>query len=171
MALVKKIVEALIELDLQRGGWVVKKLAGEKLLKDIFEVFEFPKGVSAKDFVENIEGKIHVHENLLSERIIYGYTIIDSLRAILELPGNEFIKIYGSTTDRALVFANVSMGRSPLVAIKVTPLRPAIVVLHNITQVDEIGIKIAEKEGIPVVTTILPLDEIKKRINGLLERA
>ena len=40
----------------------------------------------------------------------------------------DLVKAYGMTTDRALIFTNVSSGRSPMVAIKVTNLKPSLVV-------------------------------------------
>jgi putative transcriptional regulator len=81
------------------------------------------------------------------------------------LPANEFIKIYGSTTERALIFTNVSMGRSPMVAIRVTELKPSIAVLHNTTEVDKVAKRISEIERVPLVTTLLSVDEIKKRLS------
>ena len=49
------------------------------------------------------------------------------------------------------------MGRSPLVAIKVTKPKPAMVVLHgiNINSVDKIAIKIAASEKIMLVVSKL----------------
>jgi putative transcriptional regulator len=80
------------------------------------------------------------------------------------LPAEEFIQIYGTSTERALLFTNVSMGRSPMVAIRVTKLKPNLVVLHNVVDVDRLAVKIAEIEKIPLVTTVLPMDEIKRRL-------
>ncbi len=104
---------------------------------------------------------------MLKNKRVYSTTIVDSMRAILELPANEFIKIYGSTTERALIFTNVTMGRSPMVAIRVTELKPSVVVLHNVVEVDKIAKKISEVEKVPLVSTLLPIDEIKKRIKEI----
>ncbi|MFH0986578.1 MAG: transcriptional regulator, partial [Candidatus Micrarchaeota archaeon] len=82
-------------------------------------------------------------------------------------PADEFIKIYGTTTERALIFDQVSMGRSPMVAIRVTKLKPSIVILHNVSEVDKVALKIAEVENIPLATTALSIEEIKKRVKAL----
>ena len=81
---------------------------------------------------------------------------------ILELPYESFIKIYSGTSERALVFLHVSTGRSPMIAVRVTPIKPAVIILHDITEVDKLAIKIAESEGIPLLTTKMSRDEIRK---------
>jgi putative transcriptional regulator len=160
--IIKRFINAIVELDNKKGGWTVKKLQlPEKT--DVYQLFEFPEPIKSVNFVKKIEGKIVTNEDVLKESKIYGYTIIDALRAILELPADEFIKIYGSTTERALIFTNISMGRSPLIAIRVTKLKPTMVVLHNIQEIDKLAIKISELERIPLITTLLPIDEIKKK--------
>ncbi len=162
-SIIKRFVNAIIEIDRQKGGWVYKKLQLQKP-SEVFDVEDFSKSMKSKDFVKSIEGRIISNEAVLKKTKIYGFTIVDSIRAILELPADEFIKIYGNTTERALIFTNVSMGRSPLIAIRVTKLKPTMVVLHNISEVDKVALKISEVEKIPLVTTVLPLDEIKRRM-------
>jgi putative transcriptional regulator len=83
--------------------------------------------------------------------MIYGYTVIDSIKAILEMDSEDFLKLYGWTTERALVFTKVTYGRSPMVAIKVKGLKPSLVVLHGPEIMDPVAIKIAEIEKIPLV--------------------
>jgi len=163
IGIIKRFVDAICELDKQKGGWIVKKLQTPERT-EVYQLFDFEAAQSAVDFVKKIEGKIITNEEILKGKRLFGYTIVDSLRAILELPADEFIKIYGTTTERALIFTNVSMGRSPMVAIKVTKLKPNIVVMHNLPDVDKLAIKISEIEKIPLVTTALPIDEIKKRL-------
>jgi putative transcriptional regulator len=165
---VKRFIAAIIEVDRQRGGWVSKKFQIDEKKPDVYEINDFSKPISAMDFCKKIEAKIITNENILKEQKVYSYTIVDSMRAILELPANEFIKIYGSTTERALLFTNVSMGRSPMVAIRVTGLKPSVVVMQNAAEIDKVAIRISEIEGIPVVTTLLPVDEIKKRVADLI---
>jgi putative transcriptional regulator len=164
IAIIRRFVDAICELDKQKGSWTVKKLQlPEKT--EIYQLFDFAAEQSATDFIKKIEGKIITNEETLKGKKLFGYTIVDSLRAILELPAEEFIKIYGTTTERALIFTNVSMGRSPMVAIKVTKLKPNIVVMHNLSEVDKLAVKISEIEKIPIITTALPIDEIKKRLS------
>jgi len=117
------------------------------------------------DFVEKINAKVLTNKRKLKTTRIYGVTFVDSLRAILELPADEFIKIYGSTTERALIFTNVSMGRSPMVAIRVTKLKPSVVILHNVTELDPLAIKLSEIEGVPLATTLLPMQELRNKLH------
>jgi putative transcriptional regulator len=163
IGIIKRFVSAIVEIDNQKGGWIVKKLQPPERA-EIYQLFDFEAAQEAIDFVKKIEGKIVTNEEVLKSKKVYGYTIVDSLRAIMELPADEFIGIYGTTTERAVIFTNVSMGRSSLVAIRVTKLKPSIVVLHGVSEVDKVAIKISEVEKIPIVTTVLPIDEIKKRL-------
>ncbi len=164
IAIIRRFVDAICDLDKAKGSWTVKKLQLPERT-EIYQLFDFAAEQSATDFVKKIEGKVITNEETLKGKKLFGYTIVDSLRAILELPAEEFIKIYGTTTERALLFTNVSMGRSPMIAIKVTKLKPNIVVLHNLSEVDKLAVKISEIEKIPIITTALPIDEIKKRLS------
>jgi putative transcriptional regulator len=163
IAVIKRFVDAICELDNRKGGLIAKKFQPSQKT-EIYELFDFEGSQLATDIVKKIEGRIVTNEDLLKSKKIFGYTLVDSLRAILELHAEEFIKIYGTTTERALIFTNVSMGRSPMVAIKVTKLKPAMVVMHNLADVDRVAIKISEVEKIPLITTALSIDEIKKRL-------
>jgi putative transcriptional regulator len=53
-----------------------------------------------------------------------------------------------------------------MVAIRVTKLKPSLVVLHNLSEIDKLALKIADIEKIPLVTTMLPIEEIKRRVAG-----
>jgi putative transcriptional regulator len=123
-------------------------------------VHDFSSAISAEDFAKAIDAKVIVNEELLREKKIYGYTLIDSIKVIMELPYSEFPKLYGQTNERAFVFTEVSTGRSPMVVIRVTPMKPSIVVLHGLQSVDKLAVKIAQKERIPILTTKLDLQKI-----------
>ncbi len=50
---------------------------------------------------------------------VHGYTVVDSIKLILDVPSHEYFKLYGTTTQRAAIFINVKYGRSPpLIALK-----------------------------------------------------
>ncbi|NYZ80142.1 helix-turn-helix domain-containing protein [Candidatus Micrarchaeota archaeon] len=163
VCVIRRFVNAIIEIDRQRGGWVTKKFKTEKV-SDAYELHDFSSPMDAWEFVKRIDGKVLTNEDMMKKAKIYAFTIVDSMKAILDLPANEFIKIYGSTTERALIFTNVSMGRSPMVAIRVTELKPSIVVLHNVSELDKVAKRLSEVERVPLITTLLPVDEIKKRL-------
>lgn len=164
---IQRFINALIEIDQGKGGWTVKRLKEDKEAERPFEIVGLSSPMESEQFVEDIlDGEALTNEEKLQESKVYGSTFIDSLRAIVELPCNEFINIYGSTTERALIFTNVSMGRSPMVAVRVTELKPSLIVLHNLQEVDKIALKISKVEEVPLVRTILPVEEIKERINS-----
>ena len=96
------------------------------------------------------------------DQAIHGYTVINSLNAILQLSSNEFNRIYGWSTERAVVFTNVSTGKSPMVAIRVTPFKPRCVVLQglDIADVHPIVEKMAERDHITVMCTSMDIDKI-----------
>lgn len=159
--MVKKYVNALIAIDLKRGAHVIKSFArpqsSSSLSSAVIDLKEFSEGVPISDFLK----KIHAipTNNYGLDQMIYGYTIIDSLKAITELSYSELIKLYGVTTQRALIFTKVSTGRTPLVAIKLTNLHPGLVVLHGLNSADDIAKRIAEAENIPLAICRLATTE------------
>lgn len=162
---IKKYIEALIRIDEKKGGRVIKSFSSTSysrpISKAIVDIKEFVEGAEILDFCNSINARILIKGRLEK---IYGYTIIDSVRAITELSFSELTKLYGITTQRALIFTNVSTGKGPLIAIKVTNLHPGLVVLHNLEKVDEIAINIAEAEGIPLAMCRL------KSVNEIIEK-
>jgi len=100
----------------------------------------------------------------LAERKLFGYTVVDSLKAILSLSSEDFKKFYGMTAERALVFTGVGTGRSPLVAIKVVGISPGLVVLHGVIEkIDPLAVKIAEQLLLPVAISRL------RRVEDIIE--
>lgn len=164
--MVRRIVDALIESDEEKGSQVLRayERIGGARTDAILDLREFTYPIKARDICRIVKGKVVANEKLLNKNI-YGYTALDSPKAILELNSDEFLKIYGSTSERALVFTKVSSGRSPFIAIRVSSIKPGLVVLHGLRSVDALGIKIAEKEKIPVILSkIESVDELLKEL-------
>ncbi|NYT02295.1 MAG: helix-turn-helix domain-containing protein [Methanosarcinales archaeon] len=166
--IVSKIIDALLKIDELRGCNVLR--AYESMFGDLVGlgavccVCEYSEPVLLSDFISNIEvslicGRTDVHIN--------GYTVIDSLKAILELLPDQFYKIYGRSTARALIFTGVTRGRSPMVAIRVSNLKPGAVILQGLSpsDVDPVAIKIAEVENIPLLTTKISAEELSSTLN------
>jgi putative transcriptional regulator len=162
-AVVGKIVDTILSIDEENGGKNIQKFA--KMLYS--------------DFDEDVIYDMHDYANpvplgLLSgaiactpicgsmDQTIFGYTVVNSLNAILNLSSNEFNRIYGWSTERALIFTNVSTGKSPMVAIRVTPFKPRCVVLQGIeaSKVHPLVAKMAEKDRITVLCTEMSIDKI-----------
>lgn len=165
---VKKMVDAFIELDMQNGSPVISRYNPNFKLDCIIAMDEFPGGVDVGAFIAAISGKNLNPDRVLSKSI-FGYTIVDSLKAILSLGSDDYLKIYGSNTERALIFTNVHYGRSPMVAVRAHPLTPGMVVYVKPEQTDPLAIKLARLEGIPLVTTDLDVDGIVSRMDSLKE--
>ena len=168
IGVIKRLVGALIDIDKNRGGKIAKQLEKDfKPKKEIFDTHEFYSAVKGLDFVKRIAGQCVANPSRLKETKIYGYTLIDSLKVILEVPVHEYMQLYGKTPERALIFRFVENGRSPMIAVKIgrfsTDMKPAIVVLHgdlDVKNVDPIAIKIAESEKIPLIVTSKPVEQI-----------
>ena len=168
IGVVKRFVNSLIQIDEATGGKVVQKfLSGDE--ESFFDVHEFATSVSALDFAKMLDGKVIANEELLSKKKVYGYTLINSIKVILDMPSSEFPKLYGSMSERAFIFTDVSTGRSPMVTIRVSMMKPSLVVFHGMgdRKVDKLALKIAQKEQIPVVTTNMSLEKITEELRKI----
>lgn len=164
---VRKIIEAIVELDKDQGGKILAKYTSMMNPGEgIISISEYPKSVPGPDFVQAIEGRALVAEGHLKDKRIQGYTLIDSIRAIASLSAADYVRVYGWSTERALVFSGIKYGRSPMVAIRVHPMKPAIVVYHKPEEVDKLAYRLAEYENIPLVVTNLALQELEKRLKS-----
>ena len=114
-----------------------------------------------------IEGKVVANPSYLDSVKLFGYTRLDSLRVILEMAPSEYTKLFGSTTERAFIFERVSTGRSPLVVVRIAPIKPKIIVIHNVVNVDKLAIKIAQVEKIPLIVTKLDIDKLYDRLEKI----
>ena len=162
-AVVGKIVDTLLTTDEETGGKHIEKYSTMlfSAVDDdvIYDLHEYGTPVPLKDFSEAIECTLlggSIDQN------IFGYTVVNSLNAIMQLSSDEFNRIYGWSTERALVFTNVSTGKSPMVAIRVTPFKPRCVVLQGIeaTDVHPFVEKMAERDRITVMCTSMDVDKI-----------
>ncbi len=169
IGVIHRFVDAITSIDVSRGGELVKRFAEAEAPQPFFEVLNFQRAVTGEELAKQIKAKAVAGEGKLPALTLYGATVIDSIKVILELPYESFMKIYSTTTQRALVFTNVSTGRSPMVAIRVSPIKPALVVLHGIKpdKVDKLAVRIAESEGIPLLATTSDLGEIQVAIKAM----
>lgn len=161
VAFIKKFALSLIEIDSQRPNPVISKYRDlPDLSSAIIDIAEYSRGVNVRDFCSKIKGE------MLNdfEKTVNGHTVIDSLNAILMLNAYDFYRLFGFTSERALVFTRITSGRSPLVAVRVSSLKPSTVVLHGIEKVDEMAVKIANAEKIPLIRTDLEIREMIERL-------
>ena len=165
---IRKMVDAFIELDIQNGSPVISRYNPNYKLDCIISMEEFPGGIPMDRFIESFGGR-NLNPDRVLTKSVFGYTIVDSIKAILSLGSEDYLKIYGSNTERALIFTNVHFGRSPMIAVRAHPLTPAMVVYVQPEKTDPLAVKLARLEGIPLVPTDLPVEEIVKRMEALRE--
>jgi putative transcriptional regulator len=167
---IKRFVNALFDIDQLKGGLIAQKFREkEKPVSEYFEVHEFARSIALKDFISLVEGKILTNADLVESKKIYGYTLIDSIKVILDMPFSYFQNLYGNVNERVFIFTGVSTGRSPLVVVRVSSSKPSAIVLHNIEpgKVDKLAIKISERERIPMIATNMSVEKIKDALNRI----
>ncbi|MBI0583516.1 MAG: helix-turn-helix domain-containing protein [Methanomassiliicoccus sp.] len=167
IAMIRRMVDGLIDMDEASGCNVLKRYdLGEKH-DCIISINEFRTSITAQEFIELTEAS-PLNRNVPQDRNIHGYTVIDSIKAITSLSSFDYLKIYGWSSERALIFTGVKFGRSPMIAIRAHPLKPGIVAYHRPEHVDELAIKLATLENIPLIKIDLPVAEIVDRLRKLI---
>ena len=166
---IKRIVEAFLNIDEQGGGQISRTFAhvfGTQLPPDVvLEIREFNEPIDGKTICKAVDGEPAANKDLLDQKL-FGYTIIDSYKAVLGLSADDFRRLYGLTTERALVFTGVTTGRSPMVAVKVIGITPGMVIMHGtLREPDALGVKIAELLRVPLIISRLP--SVGELVEGL----
>lgn len=166
IATVRRVVSALMDIDERRGSPTIAKYQVREEGRAIVSMREFPVGITSREFADIVEGEVVWGDRVLDRRL-YGYTLLDSLKVITSLTSFDYLQIYGWSQERALVFMGVEYGRSPMVAIRAHPLKPGMVVYHRPKNVDELAVRLAEIEGIPLVVTEMDVDRMVKVLSRI----
>ena len=165
---IRRFVLALLQIDEEKGSRFIREFA--KLTSSpsmaVVDLREFPIPVRVEYLCKAINGEIVAcKEKYVKE--VNGYTVIDSKKAIEALSGLEYAQLFGATTERALVFTNVETGCLPMMIVRVSSLKPKVVVFHR-TQPDEEAIRIAEYEQIPLIYSSAPsVEQLVKSLRKL----
>ena len=159
---VRKFVEAMVDYDSSHGGKVVNTMAGTRTNEAIVDMREFTSGISIESIIEKIEGELLAGSEEIIERPIYGYTMVDSLKAITTF--NAFGEMYGWSNERAVFFSGVHYGRSPMIAIRAHPVKPRMAVYVKPKSVDPLAPKLADMEKMVLVKTDLDESTIVERL-------
>ncbi|VVB73518.1 Helix-turn-helix [uncultured archaeon] len=164
---IKRFIETVMRIDKERGSPVLQKLAIEEKPNDAFEVRNFSTIVTGIDFQKMLDATILANGEMLEKKKVYGYTLLDSHKIIMDFQYNDFQKLYGSISERAFIFTNVSSGRSPMIAVKLAPIKPSLVAIHGLKKkdVDPLAIKIAEKDALPLLLLEGELPKIKETLS------
>ena len=166
---VKRFIDTVIRIDKERGYPVIQKLGIQEQDQktSLFEVHDFSTILNGVDFIKLLEATVLANEEVIEKKKVYGYTLLDSLKVITDFQYSDFQKLYGSISERAFIFTHVTTGRSPMIAIKLAPIKPSLVVVHGLKKkdLDPLAVKIAEKEKIPLLLTELDISKLKEALN------
>jgi len=157
---VRRFVWALLKIDEERGGRFIRefaKLTGSPS-NAIIDLREFPIPVRVEYLCKATRSEIIACSSQYVKEVL-GYTVVDSKRAVETLSGLEFSQLFGVTTERALIFTHVEDGISPMLIVRMSNLKPKVVVFHG-TRPDENSIKLAEYDRIPLLYSGLPSVEL-----------
>jgi putative transcriptional regulator len=165
---VRRFVWALLKLDEDRGSRFIREFA--RLTSSpstaILDLREFPIPVRLEYLCKAIKGEIVASSGKFVKEVL-GYTVVDSKKAVETLSGLEYSQVFGATTDRALIFTNLENGSLPMMIVRVSNLKPRVVVFHN-ARPDEQSVKLAEYDQIPLVYSSMPsLEQLIKSLRKL----
>jgi putative transcriptional regulator len=165
---IRRFVLSLLQIDEQKGSRFIREFA--KLTSSpsmaVVDLREFPIPVRVEYLCKAIGGEVVACKDK-NVKEVNGYTVIDSRKAIEAYSGLEYAQLFGATTERALVFTNVEAGCLPMMIVRVSSLKPRIVVFHK-TQPDAEAIRIAEYEQIPLIYSTAPsVEQLVKSLRKL----
>jgi putative transcriptional regulator len=162
---IKKIVDALIKIDESRGGHLLRRYNSGIPSDALLDIKDYDHDIELRYIMTKIHGTSCSGADL--KRNIRGYTMIDGIKAILKFSYAEYTKLYGWSSQRIIFITDVSYGRSPMIAIRAHPLKPAAVVYIKPGNVDELAIKLSEIENIPLIRTDMDHKSISDVMNHL----
>jgi len=167
---VERVVDGLLDVDEARGGNHVRQYA--RVLSAgfdsdvVLDLREYQSNRRLTEFYDAIEATELVSG---SQDRIAGHTVIDSIAAIRRLSSEEFYRLYGQSTNRALVFTNITRGESPLVAMRVVNPTPNAVVLHGIDEDSlwDYAPALARIDGFSLAITEMPEERFLETVTAL----
>ena len=170
IGVIRRMVEALLTLEAERGGQRIRQF--ERVLSAGFDneivhdLREYSASIPLDQFYDAIDATEVARGD--TDRVS-GHTVIDSIQAITRLTSDDFFRLYGQSTERALVFTNVTRGESPVVAMRVVNPTPNAVLLHGI-EPDELwehAPALARIDGFSLAVCATPLPELLDTIRAL----
>lgn len=162
---VRMFVDAFLDIDRGRGNPVADRYLFERKHDAILAIREFTSPMEVADLLGAVEGELIVTPAV--ERHVMGYTVIDSLKAILNFSSADYHRVYGWSSERCLIFTDVTVGRSPMVAIRAHPMSPAAVVYHRPENIDDLAKEIARIENVYLGRCSLKLEEMLEKLEGI----
>jgi len=167
---IKKVIDAFIVIDERNGGNVLHQY--DPIIKThegILEIKEYPYAIDAVLFIDAIEGNILTSSKRGLKKKVKGFTLVDSIKTIENITPVDYAHLYGWSPERALIFTGIQFGRSPMIAVRIHPVKPSVVVYHRPGSVDPLAVKLADRENIPLVTTNMSIDDLKRKMNAMCD--
>jgi putative transcriptional regulator len=170
VGVVRRVVTGLLDIDEARGGDRIRQYA--RVVSAGFagdavrDIREYETSVP----LERLFRATQAQPIVAGDRDrIRGHTVIDSLPAITELSSEEFYRLYGQSTSRALVFTGVTRGESPLVALRVATPTPNAVILHGVYEdaIWDHAADLASLDGYALAVTTADMDDILGALSEL----
>jgi putative transcriptional regulator len=170
IAVVRRLVDALLDVDERRGGTHIRQHA--RVLSAgfdsdvVLDLREYPANRSLARYYDAIDA---TRLTAGDRDTVAGHTVIDSIAAIQRFSSDEFYNLYGRSTNRALVFTNITRGESPVVAQRIVRPTPNAVVLHGLDPDDvwEHAVDLARMDGFSLAVTNVDRQELLDRHRDL----
>jgi putative transcriptional regulator len=165
---VRRFVWALLKIDEERGSHFIHEFA--KLTSSpsnaIIDLREFPIPVRVEYLCKAINGEVTACSNQYVKEVL-GYTVVDNKKAVETLSGLEFSQLFGVTTERALVFTHIENGISPMLSVRMSHLKPKVVVFQG-CKPDGYSMKLAEYDHIPLIySSLASVEQLVKSLRKL----
>ncbi|WP_254768457.1 helix-turn-helix domain-containing protein [Salinilacihabitans rarus] len=163
IGVVGRLVEGLLAIDERRGGDRIRQygrvLSAGFESDVVYDLREYATSIRLGRLYDAIDATEITRGD--TDRVS-GHTVVDSVRAITKLSSEEFFRLYGQSTNRALVFTSVTRGESVAVALRVVNPTPNAVVLHGIEEESlwEHAPDLARIDGYSLSLTTAPLEDV-----------
>jgi putative transcriptional regulator len=153
-------VLALLQIDEEKGSRFIiefSKLTSSPSMA-IVDLREFPIPVRVEYLCRAINGKVIAGGDKYVKEVM-GYTVVDARKAVETLSGLEYAQLFGATTERALVFTNVENPALAMMIVRVSHLKPRVVVFHRVKP-DSEAVNVAQFEQVPIIYSEAPSVEM-----------
>ena len=165
---IRRFVWALLTIDEEKGSRFIREFA--KLTSSpsmaVLDLREFPIPVRVEYLCRAINGEVVAAGEKYTKEV-NGYTVVDSRKAIEALSGLEYSQLFGATTERALVFTSVENTSLLMMMVRVSHLKPRVIVFHHVRP-DLEAVKLAEYEQIPIIYSESPsIEQLVKSLRKL----
>ena len=170
IGVIRRVVDALLGIDERREGTHIRQHA--RVLSAGFDsdvvhdLREYPANIPLERYYDAVGATTLVSG---TRDTVSGHTVLDSIEVIRRFSSDEFYDLYGKSTNRALVFTNVTSGEGSMVALRVLKPTPNAVVLHGIGEEDiwDHAPGLARVEGVSLAVTDMPLEEMLDGLRDL----